>query len=173
MKKASLFLLFLGTSLSSVFMSCSDAPKEKYKSADGKFAIHFAGEPTKTTENVPTEVGNISVTMFMYEKSPKEVYIVGYSDYPSELIALSNPNDLLKGAQEGVVNNIAGQVQDEKSSDFSGHAALDFRSEGSGFTLAYKLVLVDNRLYQIGIMKEGVEIPDSEVTDFIGSFELI
>lgn len=188
MKKTNLLLLAAGLGLALSFQSCksdaadgsktessetSDEPKrEKYRSDAGSFAIDFQGTPEVTTEEVPTEVGSIMVTMYMYEKSRKEVHIVGHSDYPAELVALSDPMEMLKGAQEGVTGNLEAVPTDEKTSEFEGNKALEFRASGSGFNLAYKLILVENRLYQIGIMKETDEVTAEEVDAFIGSFEL-
>lgn len=189
MKKTNLLLLAAGLGFALTFQSCksdaaadgtktensetSDEPKrEKYRSDAGSFAIDFQGTPEVTTEEVPTEVGSIMVTMYMYEKSRKEVHIVGHSDYPAELVALSDPMEMLKGAQEGVTGNLEAVPTDEKTSEFEGNKALEFRASGSGFNLAYKLILVGNRLYQIGIMKETDEVTAEEVDAFIGSFEL-
>lgn len=187
MKKTYLLILAAGLMLTTTFQSCKSAEGSestgtedktaepeivKYRSDAGNFAIAFQGTPEVTTEEVPTEVGSIMVTMYMYEKSRKEVHIVGHSDYPSAIVEASDPMVMLNGAKEGVTGNLKATPTDEKTSSFQGHKALEFRASGSGYNLAYKLILVNNRLFQIGIMKETDEVTQAEVDSFIGSFEL-
>lgn len=57
-------------------------------------------------KKIATEVGNIEITMFMYEKSATEVYIISYNDYPSDIIELSSIDDLLAGGKDGVVSSM-------------------------------------------------------------------
>ncbi|MBU0489869.1 MAG: hypothetical protein KKA07_15855 [Bacteroidetes bacterium] len=145
----------------------------KFESKDGNFKITFPAKPTESSENIPTEVGNISTSTFMYEKSSTEAYMVAYSDYPSALIELSNTDDLLTGARDGVVNNISGTVDKEDKITLGDSKGLYFRASSTTFYLVYKLYLVKNRLYQIGIMRDGSYPAADDEKAFIDSFELI
>lgn len=175
MRKTTLLFLLVGLTLASTFTSCGK--KELYKSEEGKFSILFDGKPDVTSEEVPTAVGAVEVHMFMYEKTKSHVQIVGYSDYPPVLVSLQDPMDMLKNAEMGMVTNMNATSTDQKSSEFDGNKAYEFRASGSQdgkpFNMAYKLIMVNNRLYQIGIMKEAEDISDEEVKSFIGSFELL
>ena len=166
------FLIFLLVLLAASAFDAGKSPKPNFRSEEGKFAIWFEEKPEQSTQSVPTEAGEILVTMFMYEKSPAEVYIVSYNDYPETLLEGSDPVTVLEGARTGVVENIKGTVTREKAGEFSGYPSLDFMAEGEGLFLAYKLIMVDKRLYQIGILKDD-KIGKNEAETFIGSFQLI
>ena len=74
---------------SMMMVSCGgdSLTSEIYESEDGRFKINFLGAtPTVSQQAVPTELGDIEITMFIYEKSITEAYVIGYNDYPSAII---------------------------------------------------------------------------------------
>lgn len=147
---------------------------DKFKSVDGKFAIRFAGNPQETNQKIPTAVGDIELHMFMYEKSITEAYVVGYSDYPSEVVKVSNPSEMLQGAKGGVLTNLGATLTEENKVNVQGNEGLEFKAKSatSNIHLVYKIFLKGNRLYQIGILRDG-SFPTAEgIQEFIGSFEL-
>jgi len=144
-----------------------------FTSDDGKFQIRFPGDPEVTSENVPTDVGDIEMFTFMYEKSVTEVYMVAYSDYPSAMIELSKTEDLIQGAKEGVVGNIGATIEEEKKITLGDYEGIMFKAASETYFLYYKLYMVKNRLYQIGILRDGSYPEKSAVTDFIDSFKLV
>ena len=56
--------------------------------------------PTVSQQAVPTELGDSEITMFMYEKSITEAYVIGYNDYPSAIIEAGSADDMLKEFRE-------------------------------------------------------------------------
>lgn len=144
-----------------------------YTADDGKFQIRFPGAPEVTSESVPTEVGDIKMFTFMYEKSVTEVYMVAYSDYPSALIELSNTEDLIQGAKEGVLGNLEAQVDEEKKITLGDYEGIMFKAASDTYFLYYKLYMVKNRLYQIGILRDGSYPVENAVKEFIDSFKLL
>ena len=149
----------------------------KYQSEEGKFAVAFEGEPQVTSQEVPTQEGTINVFLFSYQKSINEVHMVGYSDYPPDLVALQDPVEMMKSAEMGLVKDINGVATDEKTTEFDGYLSFEFRAsgteDGESFNLAYKFIMAGNRLYQIAIMKQSEEITNEEVKRFVGSFEFL
>lgn len=146
--------------------------KEKYYSADGKFKIMFPGNPIRTEEKVPTDIGNITMVMFMFEKSKEEAYMAAYSDYPAEAMQGLDPYQLLDGSKNGVLSNFGATEQNLKKFKIKGFSAITFEGKGNTFCTSYLLVLRNNRLYQAGILKSG-SLPNKKyVKSFIGSFEL-
>jgi len=147
--------------------------KPKFTSEEGNFKIAFPGEPTVTSDAVPTEIGDIQMKMFMYEKSRDEAYMVAYSDYPQEAVDAGDKKEMLQGSKEGVVENIAATIEEEKEIEINGNPGIYFKAKGPEFSTAYKLYLVKNRLYQIGILKAASYPSDAEIKGFLDSFELI
>ena len=146
---------------------------DKFHSADGKFKVNFSGTPDVSNESIPTEVGNIDMYMFMYEKSVTEAEMIAYSDYPSEMVAMSNTDDMLQGAKEGAVSNLGAIITEEKEIMYNKHKGLEFKANSTQFYVNYKIFLVNNRLYQIAIMRDGSYASKANVDKFFNSFELI
>ncbi len=146
--------------------------KEKYFSTDGKFKIMFPGEPVRTEEKVSTDVGDITMVMFMFEKSQAEAFMVAYSDYPVETIQDQDPYKLLEGSKNGVLSNFGATEQNLKKFRIKSYPAISFEGKGTTFCTSYLLVLRNNRLYQAGILKSGSLPSKKDVKSFVGSFEL-
>ncbi len=146
---------------------------DRFNSEDGKFKVHFEGKPNITSEKVPTAVGDIEVHMFLYEKSATEIYLVGYSDYPSELIKKSNAAEVIKGAQGGVVEKLKAKITEEKKISVGGNDGIWFRANSDQYYITYKLFLSGNRLYQIGMIRDGSHVSDEAVKSFMDTFELL
>ena len=146
---------------------------DKFHSVDGKFKVNFTGNPDVSNESIPTDVGDIEMYMFMYEKSVTEAEMIAYSDYPSEMVAMSDPDDMLQGAKEGAVSNLGAVITEEKEIMYNKHKGLEFKANSTQFYVNYKIFLVNNRLYQIAIMRDGSYASQANVDKFFNSFELI
>jgi len=146
-----------------------------YESEDGRFKINFYGEPTKSSKAIPTEVGDVEMITFLYEKSVTEAYMVAYSDYPSKLIENSPVDVLLDGAKNGGVSNLGITIFEfEKNLKIAGNPGRHFKgNNGSSIYVEWKLFLTGNRLYQIAILRDGSYATQERTDDFFGSFELI
>jgi len=149
------------------------APQKLFKSKGGKFTIMFKAKPAESSENVETAVGNIKMYMFMHEESGTKAYMVAYCDYPADIIKDADPYVLLNGSKGGVVEQFQAEISSEKESMFMGHPCIDFEAGGETYFTAYKLVLVKNRLYQVGILQNGEKVTAMDREAFIGSFKLI
>lgn len=146
--------------------------KEKFYSAEGKFKIMFPGEPVRTEEVIPTEVEDITMVMFMFEKSQAEVFLVAYLDYPAEKMKGRDPYVVLDASKNGILSNLSAIEQIQKKFKISGFPAISFEGKGSTFGTSYLLVLRNNRLYQVGIINSGSMLSKSDAKSFIKSFEL-
>jgi len=194
MKKINFFviaILFFGSFL---FVSCNETSEteattdeiteaednstinneaDKYHSVDGKFKVNFTGTPKVSNEKVPTEVGDIEMFMFMYEKSLTEIEMIAYSDYPSAIVAVSDKDEMLNGAKEGALSNLEAVIKEEKQITYKGHKGIEFKANSSQYYVNYKIFLVNNRLYQIALMRDGSYATQSNVDKFFNSFELL
>lgn len=146
-----------------------------YVSEDGNFSVDFlGGTPTASTSTVPTDVGEIEMEMFMYEKSVTEALMVVYCDYPSELINESNgAAGLLDGAKGGALGKLGiVEAETEEEIEIDGHPGLRFTGNNGQYYVSYEIYLVNNRLYQIGILRDGSYAKKEDVDRFLGSFTL-
>lgn len=147
---------------------------EMYESEDGRFKVNFlGGTPEITTQSVPTDLGDIEITMFLYEKSITEAYIIGYNDYPSAIVEAGSTADMLAGGKEGVINSMGvTQLDLEEEVSIDGHSGLHFKGVAKTMHIEYQMYLVENRLYQIGVIRDGSYVTQDKVDMFFGTFEL-
>jgi len=146
-----------------------------FVSEDGNFSVDFLGQtPSESSSNVPTDVGDVEINMFMYEKSVTEALMVAYSDYPSEMIDESDGADkLLQGAKNGALGNLNIFSSDtEKEIEIDGHPGLFFTGNNGQYYVTYEVYLVHNRLYQVAILRDGSYASDEDRNTFLGSFKL-
>jgi len=144
-----------------------------FTSKDGKFKINFSGTPTESSDIVPTEVGNIEMTSFMYEKSATEAYMVAYNDYPSEMVKNSSVDDLLDGAKNGSSSSLGiTQFDIDKKMEIEGNPGRHFKGTNGAYYAEYKLFLKGNRLYQIALIRDGSYATPERAEAFFGSFAL-
>jgi len=149
-------------------------PSEIYESEDGRFKVNFLGAaPELSQEVIPTELGDIEITMFLYEKSMKEAYIIGYNDYPSAIVEAGSAEDMLAGGKDGVINSIGvTQFDLEEEVSLDGHSGLHFKGVAGTLHIEYQMYLVENRLYQIGVVRDGSYVTQDRADTFFGTFEL-
>jgi len=145
----------------------------KYTNEDGNFKIAFPGAPTLASENIPTEVGDIEMKSFTYEKSVTEAYMLAYSDYPSEIVKQSDPETLLKGAKEGALSSQQATMETEKKITIDGNPGYYFTAVKDSYYMCYKIFLKENRLYQILMLRDGAYPSKEAIDEFMGSFEFI
>lgn len=144
------------------------------KSADfGEFEISFGGEPKVSTESVPTDIGDIEMTSYMYEKSADEVYMVAISEYPAEHIKSSSPSALLEGAQDGASRSLKIENWDKnKEIKLGKNIGKEFSGNNGNFFVNYKIYLVGNKLYQVAILKVNEYTNKKTAKNFFSSFKL-
>ena len=147
---------------------------EIYESEDGRFKVNFLGAtPEVSSQSVPTELGEIEITMFLYEKSLTEAYIIGYNDYPSAIVEAGSTAEMLAGGKEGVVNSMGVTHFDlEEEVSLDGNSGLHFKGVAESLHIEYQMYLVGNRLYQIGVVRDGSYVTQDRVNTFFGTFEL-
>jgi hypothetical protein len=145
-----------------------------YFTDDPDFKINFFGkEPTKSVKPVETAVGTINMITYMYNKSSELIYMVALSDYPKQYIVGSNSESLLQSTKEGYVGNMNLTITHEEKLTHKGYPGLFFKASGNaGYYTEVIDYLVDNRLYQIAILRTDRASTEEEIKEFLYSFEL-
>lgn len=145
---------------------------EPFESVEGRFSVSMPGEPEKITQTVSHAAGELDFTMF--SAGSKEVgFVVGYSDYPEEIIYSTDPKTLLDGARDGAVTNVQGELLNEKVLDVYGSPAreIEVNVQDKGILTA-RLILVDRRFYQVMTMFPPDEQDINMMMDFFDSFTI-
>ena len=145
-----------------------------FYSEDGAFKIMFQGEPKQDEQIVPTVAGDIEMVTFMYEKSITEVYMVAYSDYPSQMVEESSVDEILANSKQGSSGNMGITSFDEEAEiEIDGNKGLFYKGKAGSLHVEYKLYMVSNRLYQLAIIRDGSYSQAERSAEFFDSFELV
>jgi len=150
-----------------------------FENEDGKFKVKLPGKPTQSSMKEPTVVGDIMVEMFLYEESSTMAYIVGYNDYPSGLFEGADEEiykKMLDGGVDGFTNNVGlNNIESKEDFDIGKGKGVFVKAKSTlnTFHVFYKAIIVGNRLYQVGILRDG-SYPAKDKSDaFFNSFEIV
>lgn len=167
MKKILILSLLFSLSLLTV------SAQKYFKTEDGGFKIKFPGEPEREEQNVPTDVGDISMISYMYEESNEAVYMVAYSDYPEEYTKDADAYELLNSAKGGFLGNLGMEVSVDEQNELNGYKGVYFEANGGGYYTVVQDYMRDNRLYQIAILRLDRMLTEKEVDGFTKTFKFL
>ena len=139
---------------------------------DGRFTVQMPGEPKEQTSKVNTPIGPIDVHLFISAPDPKSAYMVGYSDYPEEVVKKSDSDKILDGARDGAVRNVKGTLESEKKITMDGHPGRDYVISTEGFRGRERIYLVNARLYQVMLLGSKEFVTGKDADKFLDSFKL-
>jgi hypothetical protein len=149
---------------------------EAYAPEAGKFSVRFPGKPKETTQTTKSAIGEVKVFTATYSTSDGNVYMVSYSDLPGEATKKENLSTLFEGIREGAKGK-DGAVLDDKEIEFGpnklpGHD-LELKKEKDNQRVKLRVVVRDNRLYQVAVVGSVEFINRSkDAAAFLKSFEL-
>lgn len=147
--------------------------EEAFTSDDGSFKINFPKKPKKAVAPVETEAGKVDMTTYMYEEEAF-AYMVAYTDYPSLIIDATEPYSLLEKGKDGFIATMALEITKENSkSDLGDVPGIYFEAAGNGYFSVAQEFLVENRLYQIAILRGDRAPNEKEIKEFVKSFEFL
>lgn len=174
MKKWFVFVL-----LAVLLGGCDGATEQKdlewlnFESESGRFSVLFPGAPDEQVESVQTAIGVIETQFFMVTQRDL-AYSVNLADYPPEMIAAGDTQQMLDGARDGAVSNVNGELLEEKELTLGGYPGreLKVRVEEEGIVVRARIYLVNERLYVIQAMSKERLASSEDIDKFLDSFEL-
>ena len=181
MKK--ILILFVISSFSMVLFSQSkDTPAasatetksetKNFFEQDANFRICFKGEPTTNVQAIETAVGEINMVTYMYEESAEAVFMVAYSEYPAEHIAANDSKVLLENAKDGFLGSLLLTLVNEEKISINNYPGILLKAgSGTYYSIAADY-LVGDILYQVAILRSDRYPTQTEIDNFIGTFEL-
>lgn len=146
-----------------------------FKSVDGQFSIQFPGVPETNESSTPTEIGLIDVTQYIYSADDKQVWIASFADYSSQMLQNGSETDMIDVIQLQVLQGMDATELSSRSFKYNDeHQAktLSARSDKSNIDILYNIILVDNRIYQLGMFSSIGPFNNKDSVDFMGSFQL-
>jgi len=168
-------ILILSLLLNLLFSCSSSVNQNNFQDSNHIFSVNFIEEPVKAVDTFDTEIGKIVLHTFMLEESATLAKTVTYSDYPQNVVDKSDPYDILNSAKQGAIKSL-GINQIEKDEKINENGVPGYELIGSNeldFHIHYKLLLKENRLFQIGVLNEGSLDENQKEQDFIESFVLL
>lgn len=146
----------------------------KLMSDEGKFFIIFPGEPEYSAENVKTAVGKLEMHTYLYEESVDAAFMVAYIDYPEDVVEESDNDDLLDAALGGALGSWGIDINKVSMETrwHDGYKGIYCKDSNDDTYVAYEVILVKNRLYQLAILQYGKAISKKTMNSFYDSFEL-
>ncbi len=145
------------------------ADAKKYESKDGKYRVAFPGEPTLQNQKAPGV--EIEMKMAIVEKG-KGGYGVIYNDLPS--VNGVEAKAILDGGEKGLADKTKSKITSSKNLEFGKDKfpARDIVAENTAATMRIRLILADNRLYQVMVIGPKEFATNKDADKFVGSFEL-
>ena len=151
----------------------------KFISTAGGFSIVFPGTP-KVSE-FPIEAPGVHFVMYRTELRTFAEYGVIYADYPKAVIDKAPADLLLDEGAKGAVAEVNSQLLSISKISLSGYPGRFLKERmRDGSIMQVKMVLVGQRMYQVGITTPNEEGADPATLDFyntvatkfLDSFEL-
>jgi hypothetical protein len=155
-----------------IMAQAASAPRwRNYQSGSGKFKVLFPDTPKVVKGRIRTEIGDVVSVRHTAGDGVDSTYDVTYNDYPKAGIAKLPPHKLLDAARDGLLHLAQGRLVSEKPFALGKLQGRDQEITGAdGTRYRVRMLLVDNRLYQITAMAQPPSQPDEKT--FFESFQL-
>jgi hypothetical protein len=159
-------------------LSCTPTPKfQEFRSEIGGFSIKTPVPLIETTQAVDAKAHQLVLHLFSGAQGGKW-YGVAYTDYPADFVVHSDPERMLDGSREGIVDKINGRLVKETRVALGSYRGRELiiaarAVDGQDTILRAHLFLVANRLYQTMVIVSRAQEGNREVTHFLDSFQLL
>lgn len=148
---------------------------------NGGFEVEFPGKPGHVPRTVKPRP-DLEITVEMYAASIREgkvAFLVGFHDVQELPATDEKRQEILNGGVRGAMINIkGGELTQHEKVEIEGHPARKFTYHGTRRDREIKgqsrLILVDQRVYQISIISLASQELDPALVDrFFASFHLL
>lgn len=140
---------------------------------NNQLRVSIPGEFKHEVTNLNTAAGEIKVSIYTCEKNDI-TYIAAHTEYPEELIKNSDTKIMLDNAVTGSVRNSHGTLLAEEIFSVNSYPGREVKIQGpNGHIMRNRMLLVNNTLYQWGVVTVKEKIFTKAVSRFFDSFKLI
>jgi hypothetical protein len=145
---------------------------EKYAPKDGGFSVRLPGKPKEAPQTAKSPIGELTVFTATYVTAEGNVYLVSYTDFPAGTARKETREALLDGVREGLKKD--GEVLSETAIEFGPDKlpGRDLQLKKGAQRVRIRVVLRDDRLYQVGAVGSVTFATGKTVNGFVESFEL-
>jgi len=142
-------------------------------SAAGGYTVLLPARPDQATREVAIGGTRLVLNMTSVHKEGM-AFGVAYAALPP---AAADRPRLLTDARDALVGNIGGRVTSERTLAVGAHAALEFAAvgaaEGESMRLAARVLVANDRFYQVVFVGRGGRGSETDVGMFLESFRVL
>ncbi len=161
-----LFLFLLCASL----LSAQDWVK--VEPPDGAFSIEMPGTPKEMQKPVASDVGNLTVYLYIYEEE-NSGYIVSYNDYPETALQNIVLDSVYNNATRSTLKSTKGTLLSRDTITYQGFSGIELKYTIPGNVLVRaRYFLVNNRLFQLMLIGDEESVYNSYGEWFFNSFKV-
>jgi hypothetical protein len=165
-------IVIIGSQLVKYFSSKDFTKYEMYHSAEGRYSILLPTDVNDEIVPLDTEFGETKI----YLKSAKTKdleYIIGYCDYPNEIINQNTPEEILDFVRDGGISGMQGELIYERKLDFHGFACREIKLKiPQKMFVKNRFYLIEHRAYNIMVVTSQEFITHNKVSDYFDSFQV-
>ncbi|WP_452224499.1 hypothetical protein [Lacinutrix chionoecetis] len=127
-----------------------------YKNDEFNFSVDLPTEPETMDQKVPTEVGELTMNMFVVDQSGNTtannlIYMVIHTDYPinQDILDDAGVQKMLDGSVDGAVANVRGKLVSVEKVVKDGFHGRKAKIEVQGAFIHMQMYLKEKTLYAI------------------------
>ena len=156
-----------------VFVGAASAQHE-HAPAEGKYSVKFPGAPKITSQTAKSAVGDLTVNVATYANSDGNAFMVSYTDFPEATTKPDKLTTLFDGIRDGVKGKDGKLVGEEKKLEFGDDKlpGREFTIEKGKQRIRYRVVVRDNRVYQLATIGTEAFVTGKDGTAFLDSFQV-
>ncbi|QRM90193.1 hypothetical protein FG167_13430 [Lacinutrix sp. WUR7] len=152
-----------------------------YKSEDLAFIAKFPAEPTRTVQDVESEIGMLKMYMLNYtppadEGDENQLYGVIRTDYPKSHFEDADEaynNNVLDGAIEGAVSNIKGKLVFDNKIKLNGFPGRSVKIDIEIGSIYMKTFLIENKMFITQVICLTDKDNNDSINRFLNSFDIL
>ena len=175
MKRLGIMVLVVAA-LAVVFVNCGkksgpvEDPWKEFTSQEGKFTVNMPGQPSYTTQAVPTTEGSVQVHTYLISHGVM-AYGVMYNTVASEV---ADAQQFLDVRRDNALATVKGTLISEKNISIDGHPGREVKLKtGDNIQYTGRLFLVNDRFYQVISTAPGGVNAEAAMLKFLDSFKLL
>ena len=150
-----------------------------YNNEEFEFSIDFPGTPQVMDQKLPSEVGELTMDMFVVDQSDNEtadnmIYMVVRSEYPikADDIDAETAQGMLDGSVNGAVTNVNGKLVEEKKVELNGIPGRKVKIEVQGAFMYLNIYLKKQFIYAAQVICMADKDKNTNISKFFESFKI-
>jgi hypothetical protein len=140
-----------------------------YSYPDDGFSINAPAQPVVSMQDVSGKEGTVEMHNYLLDMGTAAFYASTSND---AMLPNSDPEEALKGAEQGAVDNLHGRLLSEKRIALGSYPGVEMEADSQSAHFTARIYVVRSRLYlTLVVSAPGKPCPDA--ARFLDSFRLL